>query len=163
VGAVRLDLGISAGGAARILFELWREGRVRIDGASEAPRPDPLTNMLLQGEQLLAGGHFEAAALVFSSLLAADPTDRRVREFARAVEREHVGALYRKLLPVAIPRLAVPESSLGALRQDERIVASLVNDRWDVSTLVLASPLRELQTLRAIERMVELGFATLRA
>ena len=160
VGAVRLALGLSRSGAARIVVELWRERLLAIDGAEE-PRPDPLTSSLEQGEALLAAGHFEAAALVFSSLLAADPSDRRVREFARAVEREHTDALYRKLSPVAVPRLLVAETSLSALRQDERIVAGLVNARWDVSTLVLASPLRELQTLRALQRMAELGLIEL--
>lgn len=160
VGSVRLALGISREAAARILVELWRTGQVRIEGA-EAPRPDPLTQMLSQGQSLLAEGHFEAAALVFSSLLAADPTDRRVREFARAVEREHVDALYRKLSPVAVARMRVDPASLASLRQDERTVAALVNDRWDVSTLVLASPLRELQTLLALKRMSELGFISL--
>lgn len=160
VGSVRLSLGLSREAAARILMELWRTNQVRIEGA-EAPRPDPLTQMLEQGQRLLADEHFEAAALVFSSLLAADPTDRRVREFARAVEREHVDALYRKLSPVAVPRMRVDPASLASLRQDERTVAALINDRWDVSTLVLASPLRELQTLLALQRMSELGFIEL--
>lgn len=160
VGSVRLALGLSSTGASRILFELWRDGLLRRDGA-EAPRHDPLTVMLAQGEQLLKQGHYEAAALVFNSLLAADPSDRRVREFARAVEREHVDVLYRKLVPMAVPKMVAAEAALTALRQDERIVAAMVNDRWDVSTLVLASPMRELQTLRALERMVELGFLSL--
>lgn len=160
VGAVRLALGLSRAGAARILYELWRDGHVRIDGA-KAPGPDPLTRVLEQGKALLFAGQYDAAALVFNSLLAADRSDRRVRDFARAVEREHVEALYRKLSPLAVPRLLAAESQLAALRQDERTVAALFNERWDVSTLVLASPLRELQTLRAIERMVELGFVAI--
>jgi hypothetical protein len=162
VGAVRLALGLSRAGAARILFELWKARQVQIGGA-DAPELDPLTRSLAQGKQLLMAGHFEAAALVFNSLLAADPSDRRVREFARMVERDHVDALYRKLSPMAVPRMLAGEPALAALRQDERIVAALVNDRWDVSTLVLASPLRELQTLRAIDRMVELGLVGLEA
>jgi hypothetical protein len=160
VGAVRLALGLSRGGAARILYELFRTGFLRIEGA-QAPMPDPLTETLRKGERLLSEGHFEAAALVFNSLLASDPSDKRVREFARAVEREHVEALYRTLSPVAVPHLQAPQAALAALRPDERIVASLINDKWDVSTLVLASPLRELQTLRAIERMVELNLVKL--
>ena len=162
VGSVRLALGLSATGAVRILFELWRDGLLRIEGA-DAPRHDPLSAMLAQGESLLKQGYFDAAALVFSSLLAADPGDRRVREFARSVEREHMDALYRKLTPMAVPRMITAESALTALRQDERIVAGLVNGRWDVSTVVLASPLRELPTLRAIERMVELGYVELQS
>jgi len=160
MGSVRLQLGLSRWGAARLLFELWRSGHVHIDGA-EAPQPDPLTHMLSQGAKLLADRQFDAAALVFNSLLAADPSDPRVRDFARAVDREHVEALYQKLSPLSVPKLVVEQSSLSALRPDERIIAALVNGRWDVSTLVLASPLRELQTLRAIERMSELGFVDL--
>jgi len=157
VGAVRLALGLSAVGAALILFQLWRDGLLRIEGVA-APKHDPLTVMLSQGQNLLRQGEFEAAALVFNSLLASDPSDKRVREFARAVEREHTDAIYRKLTPMAVPGMLAPESSLATLRQDERIVASLINGRWDVSTLVLASPLRELPTLRAIQRMGELGY-----
>ncbi|HEY3447741.1 MAG TPA: DUF4388 domain-containing protein [Myxococcales bacterium] len=160
VGAVRLALGLSAFGATLILFQLWRDGLVRIEGVA-APKHDPLSIMLSQGEGLLRQGEFDAAALVFNSLLASDPSDKRVREFARAVEREHMDALYRKLTPMAVPTLLAPESSLATLRQDERIVASLINGRWDVSTLVLASPLRELPTLRAIDRMSELGYVGL--
>lgn len=159
VGALRLALGFSRAAAARVLQELWRAGHVQIVGAQEL-KPDPLTRMLRQGERLLADGHFDAATLMCTSLLSTDPSDRRVRDFARAVEREHTDALFRKLLPMAVPQV-VNHASIEALRPDERIVAVLVNGRWDVSTLVLASPLRELQTLRALERMVELGFATL--
>jgi hypothetical protein len=159
VGAVRLALGLSSGGASRLFYELWRSGLLVIEGAG-APRPDPLTQMLRQGARLLADGHFDAAELVFTSLLAADPSDHRVREFARAVEREHVDALYRELSPVSVPKLLVPESSLVTLRPDERIVASLINGKWDVSALVLASPLRELQTLRAVKRMLELNLVS---
>lgn len=160
VGQVRLSLGLSSVGASLILFQLWRDGLVRIEGVA-APKHDPLSIMLSQGETLLRQGEFEAAALVFNTLLASDPSDKRVREFARAVEREHMDAIYRKLTPMAVPGMLVPESALSTLRQDERIVAGLINGRWDVSTLVLASPLRELPTLRAIERMVELGYVGL--
>ncbi len=160
VGAVRLALGISLPEAARILQELWRAGYVTFDGGA-LPKPDPLTRMLRQGEQLVGQGQYEAAELLFNSLLATDPSDRRVRGFLRVVEREHTEVLYRKLRPTSVPKLLVEQPSLSALRPDERLVAALVNGKWDVSTLVLASPLRELQTLRAIERMVSIGFVEL--
>lgn len=160
VGAVRLALGLSLPEAARILQELWRAGYVTFEGGT-LPKPDPLTRMLRQGEQLVGQGQYEAAELLFNSLLATDPSDRRVRGFLRVVEREHTEVLYRKLRPTSVPRLLVPQPSLAALRPDERLVAALVNGKWDVSTLVLASPLRELQTLRAIERMVSMGFLEL--
>lgn len=160
VGAVRLALGLSLPEAARMLQELWRAGYVAFDGGA-LPRPDPLTRMLRQGEQLVGQGQYEAAELLFNSLLATDPSDRRVRGFLRVVEREHTEVLYRKLRPTSVPALLVQQSSLAALRPDERIVATLLNGKWDVSTLVLASPLRELQTLRAIDRMVSMGFVEL--
>ncbi|MFN7132644.1 MAG: hypothetical protein ACK4N5_11225, partial [Myxococcales bacterium] len=160
VGALRLALGLSLPEAARLLQDLWRAGYVGDEGGT-LPRPDPLTRMLRQGEQLLAQGQYEAAELLFNSLLSTDPSDRRVRGFLRVVEREHTEVLYRRLVPTSVPRLRVTPASLQALRPDERLVASLVNGKWDVSTLVLASPLRELQSLRALDRMAAMGFLEL--
>ena len=73
------------------------------------------------------------------SLLASDPADRRVREFARMVQREHVAALYRELPPSGVPEPVQDPEAHGAAQPEERHMAGLVNGGWDVSTLVLAS------------------------
>ena len=91
------------------------------------------------------------------ALLASDPADRRVREFIRLVEREHVAALYRDLPPLFVPALVDDADALSMLRPEERHVASLLNGRWDVSTVVLASQNRELETLKCLSKLARMG------
>ena len=73
------------------------------------------------------------------------------------VEREHTAALYNELPPIFVPVLGPDLSLLQGLRPEERQVASLVNGQWDVSTIVLASHARELETLKALAKLQRMG------
>ncbi len=53
-----------------------------------------------------------------------------------------------------------PEA-MALLKPEERQIAGLVNGSWDVSTLVLASPARELDTLRTLAKLVRMGLVQL--
>jgi hypothetical protein len=116
-----------------------------------------VAEMLEKGSLLVRERQFDAAGLIFSALLESDPADRRVREFARMVEREHVASLYQDLPPVFIPDLIEDPELLAMLRPEERHVASLVNGSWDVATIVLASQSRELETLKSLAKLSRMG------
>ena len=105
---------------------------------------------------------FDATELVCATLLASDPADRRVREFARMAHSEHVAALYAALPPLSVPVLSPDAEELSLLKSEERQVVGLVNGNWDVSTLVLASPSRELETLKTLAKLVRMGLLQLR-
>jgi hypothetical protein len=156
LGRLRLAMGISRSSATRRVYDLLRAKRVLVDGAQPLS-PDPVAEMLEKGVILVREQQFEAAGLIFSALLSSDPADKRVKEFARMVEREHVAALYRDLPPVFVPSLVNDPDRLAALPREERQVASLVNGSWDISTIVLASPTRELETLRALGKLPRQG------
>jgi hypothetical protein len=156
LGKLRLALGVSRSAAMRRVFDLLRQQLVEVEGAPDI-HEDPIVQMLEKGTVLVRESQFEAARLVCSTLLASDPSDRRVREFARMVEREHVAALYSELPPLQVPELVSESEGLSLLRPEERHVASLVNGSWDVSTIVLASQSRELDTLKALSKMRRLG------
>ncbi|HYO54321.1 DUF4388 domain-containing protein, partial [Archangium sp.] len=147
LGRLRLSLGLSRSSTTRRIFELLRAKQVEVEGAPEVV-VDPVTDMLEKGAVLLREGQYDAAELVCASLLASDPTDRRVREFARMVQSEHVASLYAELPPLVVPVLRSDPEAQTLLKPEERQVAGLVNGSWDVSTLVLASPARELETLK---------------
>jgi hypothetical protein len=158
LGAVRLALGSSHLACARTVYELYMQGRVSLPGQTKPPPPDPLVALLAQGSALLRAGELEAAGLLCASLRSADPTDRRVREFARAVEGEQISRLYGVLLPMqTYERAPGGDEKAKRLRSDERQVLQLVNGVWDVATLVLASPLREIDTLRRLQRLLEMS------
>jgi hypothetical protein len=153
---LRLALGLSRTHAFRRTFDMLRQRLVEVEGAGQ-PQVDPVSDMLEKGAVLLREQQFDAAALVSSTLLSSDPVDRRVREYARLVEREHIAALYASLPPLhRLVRLEAPQA-LALLRPEERHLLSLINGSWDVSTLVLASQERELDTLKALTKLVRMG------
>jgi len=156
MGKLRLVLGLQRGLVTRGVWELLRSRMVQMEGDGVL-EDDPIAEMLEKGAVLLRERQFEAAALLFGSLLQSDPSDRRVREFARMVEREHVAELYRELPPMMVPVLIASNESLQALRPEERQVAGLINARWDVSALVLASQQRELDALRTLHKLQRHG------
>ncbi len=161
LGRLRLVLGLHRGMVARGVYELMRARLVEVEGAG-ALEADPVADMLEKGAILLRERQFEAAAMVFSALLHSDPSDRRVREFARMVEREHVAELYRELPPLTVFALETEGADLSALRPEERQVAGLINGKWDVSAIVLAGQQRELDTLKAIYKLWRLGLLSSR-
>jgi len=156
LGRLRLSLGLSRSATARRVLDLMRLKQVEVEGAPLVD-VDPVADMLENGAVLLRERQFEAAGMVFQALLASDPSDRRVREFTRLVEREHVAALYRDLPPLFVPVLLDDSDALSLLRPEERHVASLLNGRWDVSTVVLASQNRELETLKCLAKLTRMG------
>jgi hypothetical protein len=156
LGKLRLSLGVARSAMMRRVYDLLRLKRIEVEGAPTLDL-DPVAEMLEKGALLVRERQFEAAGLVFQSLLSNDPTDRRVREFARMVEREHIAALYHELPPVLIPELVNDAEALALLRSEERHIASLLNGRWDVSTVVLASQNRELETLQCLAKLNRRG------
>jgi hypothetical protein len=167
LGETRLALGLSRPAMLRRTEALRELGLVQVDGA--VPDADPVARLVDQAQALVAERQFEEAGIVFRSLLAADPSDRRVRALLREAEREHVAALYEELSPVAIPVL-VASAARGSeapggrrLTATDEEVASRVNGRWDVASIALASPLREVETLKVLRRLVRLGIVELRS
>lgn len=153
---VRLALGLSRSVVTRAVFDMLRAGRATVVGAA-AIEADPIADMLEKGAVLVRERQFDAAALIFASLLQSDPGDRRVREFARMVEREHVAAIYREVPPVTRFEVTKDSSVLSRLRGEDRTLLKWFETGADVSAVVLASSQRELETLKAVLRLIRTG------
>ncbi|NVJ03400.1 DUF4388 domain-containing protein [Myxococcus sp. AM001] len=156
LGRLRLSMGVSRSSVTRRVHELLRSKLVEVDGAPQV-EADPVAEMLEKGAVLMREGQYDAAGIVCASLLASDPADRRVREFARLVQREHVAALYADMPPLMVPLMIHDPQGQALLKPEERQIAGLVNGTWDVSTLVLASPARELETLKTLAKLQRMG------
>lgn len=160
LGRLRLSMGMSRSSVTRRVYELLRAKLVAVDGAPQV-EADPVAEMLEKGAVLVREGQYDSAGIICASLLASDPADRRVREFARMVQREHVAALYAELPPLAVPVPVHDPGAMALLKPEERQIAGLVNGTWDVSTLVLAVPARELDTLRTLSKLQRMGLVQL--
>ncbi len=164
IAEARLALHLSRPAALRRIEVLRELGLVHVEGV--AARADPVSALVDQAQVLVAERQFDEAAIVFKSLLAADPSDRRVRNLLREAEREQVATLYEELSPVAVPVLLAGPRSLETpagrrLTFADREVAARVNGTWDVASITLSSPLREVETLKSIRKLVRLGLIDL--
>ncbi len=164
IAEARLALGVSRPAVLRRIEALRDLGLAEVEGVSA--QPDPVARLVGQAQALVALRQFDEASIVFKTLLAADPSDRRVRALLREAEREQVAALYEELSPVAVPVLTAGPGSLDSpagrrLSTADRDVADRVNGRWDVASIALASPLREVETLKALRKLARLGMIEL--
>ncbi len=148
----RLCLGLSLPALLRNVDTLRRLGCLLVDGAPEVA--DPTEQFVHKTMMLVREKQFDEAAHVFAALLSSDPGSHRIRELLRMVEREHVADLYTQVPAQAIvlrqPRLAGLESRLT--RADRELLVQ-VDGRRDVATLVLTSPLREVETLKSLRKL----------
>jgi hypothetical protein len=164
IAEARLALSLSRPAALRRVEALRELGLAHVEGV--AAHADPVSALIDKAQLLVAERQFDEASIVFRSLLAADPSDRRVRNLLREAEREQVAALYEELSPVAVPVLLAGPASLEApagrrLGATDREVASRVNGAWDVASIALGCPLREVETLKALRKLVRLGLVGL--
>jgi uncharacterized protein DUF4388 len=160
----RLGLVLSRPALLRRIEALRELGLAHVEGV--APHADPVSSLIDKAQALVVERQFDEAAIVFKSLLAADPSDRRIRNLLREAEREQVAALYEELSPVAVPVLLGGPASLGSpasrrLTGTDKEVAGRINGSWDVASIALACPLREVETLRAVRKLVRLGLIDL--
>lgn len=149
LGDARLRLGLSRPAMLRRAGELVDRGLLAVEG--RAARVDPVAVMLAQASTLLGEGQFAEAAHVFRTLLASDPLDARARQLLAQAEQAEVRSLARALPPRAMlerVKTASPPGQAG-------VVLDLVADGRPVAFVLLASPLREVETLRVIAQLVK--------
>ena len=161
MGRLCLKLGVHRGMVARAVYDLLRMERLAFDG-SDAMAGDPVADMLEQGAALLRAHQLDAAHLVFLTLLQSNPGDKRVRDFARLVERELTAELYREIAPTQVFDVAAGAESLTHLRAEDRVLVAHAQSGIDVSSMVLASRQRELDTMKTLQRLVRQGVLLMR-
>lgn len=152
----RLHLGLSRPALLRRIEQARLAGRVRVEGAPAGG--EPLDRMIEQARRLLQAHQFDEATHVLDALLQSDPTAQRVKDLLQQAEQDQVMALYRELPPDAIV-VPIEERlpALDRLSSNEREVLQRINGRWDVAILVMASPTREVETLKCVRKLWKLG------
>ncbi|MBZ0121108.1 MAG: DUF4388 domain-containing protein [Sandaracinaceae bacterium] len=148
-----MTLGLSKQSLLRHVDELRLRGLIEVDGSAQAQAP--AAGLVEQATLLLREGQFDEAAHVFRSLLASDPTDARVRHLLAECEQQHVAALYEQLLPTDVARIARAPGGAKLSAAEQAVCDCLEGRERAVAVVVLVSPLRELETLKALRRLVD--------
>lgn len=106
------------------------------------------------------GGAFELARRAMER----EPDSADVQELFRAAERALFAELSRELLAsFRVPKLLVARAELERLElsENERYLAGRVDGRWDLLSLMRASPLREAEALITFKRLADRGIISL--
>jgi len=167
VGELTLRVGRSRFFVHKLLYEAYQSGLVAIDEQSSMPadatRDEPL-EMLLRNARILLGEHqHEEARQVLATALNVEPNNREARTLLGELRGAHLASLYQLVPPHRVPVLALAPDALADLdlTPRERYLASRLDGRWDVASLVVATPLSELDTLRTLKKFLHAGIARL--
>jgi hypothetical protein len=175
LGQLLAENGDSRFAVCEQLFRAFERGLIAVD----APAPESLAaqrtargsttvaHLVQAARAMVAEGQHDEAAALLRSALALDPFRAEARVLLRSCRDEQLAALYETMPPGCVPRVAPPYARAEPvaprlpLTVRERRVLSQVNGRWDIAALALTSGVGELETLRALRRLVHAGVIAL--
>ena len=152
--------------AYAFLARLVDVGVLRIgETRSEAPLPPMSRSPNDELRTLVERGAFvRAVDLVESCDLSADGHDETAMNVARA-EAGFLTEAFRTVTPPdAVPRLVGDQGVPGSddrISEHESFLLQLIDGQWEVRSLVWIVPLRKVETVRALMRLIERGLVTM--
>jgi hypothetical protein len=142
----------------------FETGRPRVAKKGKTARGATTVEHLVRAaETMIAEKQYEEAATLLRSSVAMDPFRSDARALMKKCRDAQLIELYARLPPsqVVAPALSHEKISAITLPPRERKLVSTINGRWDVATLTVTTGLGELETLRALLRLVHAGVVRL--
>jgi hypothetical protein len=148
------------------LFKLFEKNIIDIPEAVPSPveeiTPAKLFN---RGLELMKNCNYREAISAFQDVLKLHPQNTWAPEQIERAEKALCQEYYQGIMPPGrIPYFLVSESSLTcySLTHEEGFIASRVNGTWDVKSIVMLSPLRELEILQILENLLKMELIALK-
>jgi tetratricopeptide (TPR) repeat protein len=148
------------------LFQLYERDIIEI---IETPPPPVETvspaQLFNKGLELMQSRRYQEAIPTFQEVLKLDPQNAWASEQIEKAEQAVCQEYYRTSIPAGkIPFYLIPEASLTRynLTHEEGFVASRVNGTWDVKSIVMLSPLRELEILQVLDKLLKMELIALK-
>lgn len=164
VAAIALHTHTSDFLASKFLYEAVRAGLVEV-AAPAAPVSRKVSPDLVQAAQrLFQAGDYEAVLTLCESLDLESDSD--LQALVRQCEEKFVEHAYENsLFPDCVPVLSRPPNEMLAekLSPEEYFLISRIDGVWDIRSIVAVSPLREVEALHVIARLMKRGLITLKA
>jgi hypothetical protein len=136
--------------------------------APTAKPPDPETSLrddLGVAGRLMSRGEYESALQILDTNYKAHPEDDALRRLLAEAEAAFLDKTYRYHLPrdKFLELLKPVEEMEGErLSPEEFFLLSRIDGTWDVKSIIQISPIREIDALRTLKRMIEKGVIELR-
>lgn len=150
------------------LFQLYDRNILEVKEVPPAAPPQEVISpnkYFNKGMELMQAEKYAEAITMFQETLKLDPQNGLADEQIERAEKAISQNLYKTTVPGnKIPSFIVPESSLTKynLTPQEGFVASRINGLWDVSSIVMLSPLREIEILQILERLQKIQLIELK-
>jgi tetratricopeptide (TPR) repeat protein len=148
------------------LFQLYALQVIEIvETQPPAAEPASPAELFNKGLELMQGRQFQEAMAAFQEVLELDPQNTWASEQIEKAEKSLCQEYYRTTTqPSRIPYYLVPESKLirHNLTHEEGFVASRINGTWDIKSIVMLSPLRELEILQVLDKLLKMDLIGLK-
>jgi tetratricopeptide (TPR) repeat protein len=148
------------------LFQLFDQDIIEIKEIQQpAVVADDPGKIFSKGLELAEKGKHREAISVFQEVLRIDPQNVPAHEQIEQAEAAICQEYYQSAIPGAkVPYFLVPESSLQrcSLTHEEGFVASRINGTWDVKSIVMLSPLREIEILQVLDKLMKMQLIALK-
>jgi hypothetical protein len=115
--------------------------------------------------QCMARGDYERALDVLNELYSAAPDDVRLRQLVLKAESAFLeSARERALAPEKIPVRVdgAADPAAVALKPTDQFLMTMLDGKSNIKSIVWLAPLREVDVLQALQRMVAAGLVELR-
>lgn len=168
VGELTLRVGRNRFFVYKLLYEAYQSGLVAMDEQSSMPadptRDEPVEMLLRNARILVDEQQHEEAREVLATVLNVEPSNREARTLLTELRADHLANLYQLVPPHRVPVLTLDADALADLdlTPRENYLASRLDGSWDVASLVVATPLSELNTLRTLRKFLHAGIVRLK-
>ncbi len=148
------------------LFRLFEQQVIEIiEDRPQAIEPTSPAELFNKGLELMQSRQYGEAIASFQEVLKLDPQNTWASEQIDKAEKSMCQEYYRTTIqPGKIPYFLVPESALlrHNLTHEEGFVASRINGTWDIKSIVMLSPLRELEILQVLDKLLKMELIALK-
>ena len=147
------------------LVLLTQRGAIAVDQSGERPSVGETAQELERAARGRAAQGDRSGALEMArDALDREPESEPIKKLFRELERSVFAELSRDLLArFTVPRLLKSKDELEQMdmTDTERYLASRIDGRWDILSLMRISPLREVEALLTFKRLADRGIISL--
>ena len=140
------------------LFQMYEKDLVEVLETVEPSIEVNPAQLFNQGLDLMTAHSYRQAIAVFQEILQLDPQNSWAAEQIEQAETAICQEFYQVTPVTKTPYFLIPENALFQydFTNEEGFIVSRINGTWDIKSIVMLSPMREIDILRVIEKLVEM-------
>ncbi|MDB5037643.1 MAG: hypothetical protein JWQ35_1171 [Bacteriovoracaceae bacterium] len=121
-------------------------------------------DLLKRAIELFKTKEFEKSYSLIDELILNDPANEEGQTLFKVVREAYLKKLYEICPAEAIPEIAIDFSDLNEklFSSLEGFLASRINGHWDIKSLIMISPLPDLESLKIMKRFLDEGVIKLK-